>query len=529
MTNDTENIGFLMVPGITKFLKVVLWTSASFYACAFLVLRQLHRRNGDPRKRIHIFHISADAGGGGEKCLWAIIQAYSQSCQVPTQLNLYTHADVPHILTLFQKASRDFAIEIPVFGGDRYTTNIRPHIRVSLRPLRTGRLLTKKWPVFQHMGEFLSGILMGAEAAFMATGSYKDEIWDTQGLAATTCIYTLMTSLCMRPIYAYIHWSWVNSDNITEWNQLRMSRRSLYNLLITQIYRVLGSLYALPICVNSTFTEERMKVAWRLHAPDSMVKILPPVDRDLAVYASHPKEEVILSIAQFRPEKNQVQQVRAFARLLHKYNISPSTRFCMCGSLSRPEDRNLSLMLFELAKECCGSKCSVTYKDYETGEERATSNANQNVPSMQILVNVPEKELTRLRSIAKVGLHTMKDEHFGIAVVDLLLAGAVVITHRSGGPLLDILRAPSDEEANGCEGFNVTNELGNELGFTAETDDEFADQLHKALEMGSDVKRRLKLAQAVASKRFLSSLDFGSKVLLAWHPLSRPPQAKKQL
>eukprot|EP01055_Gregarina_sp_Pseudo9_P000179 Gregarina_sp_Pseudo_9__178@NODE_1118_length_1862_cov_27_766868_g1045_i0_p1_GENE_NODE_1118_length_1862_cov_27_766868_g1045_i0NODE_1118_length_1862_cov_27_766868_g1045_i0_p1_ORF_typecomplete_len540_score162_69ALG11_N/PF15924_5/3_2e26Glycos_transf_1/PF00534_20/3_4e13Glyco_trans_1_4/PF13692_6/2e06_NODE_1118_length_1862_cov_27_766868_g1045_i0651621 len=506
---------------VVELLKLVAWVASAFYVCAFFALRQLHRRpaTGDAgtlQRRVHLFHLTADAGGGGEKCLWAVVQAFAQQCDTPTQLNLYTHAQVPHVLTLFQKAARDFGIEIAAFGGDRFTTNVRPHLRVCVRPLRTATLVSHRWPVCQHLGELLAGVLVGAEAAFKATGSARDEIWDTQGLAATVCTYSLMTSLLSRPLHAYVHWPWVNSHTFTELRETQCSRRSLYHTCVSQIYRALGSFYSRPVCVNSTFTETRLAKAWRLCVPADVVKVLPPVDRHLTRFAGCPKEELVLSIAQFRPEKNHVQQVRSIARLLHKHKVASTTRFCICGSLSRPEDRDLSISLYELARDCCGPHSSVTYTDHETGDRRGFSDVKSNQPLVEFHVNVPDKELTQMKSVAKVGFHTMKEEHFGIAVVDLLLAGAVIVAHRSGGPLLDILHAPTEEEMN-CEGgFKVATAAGMELGLLAETDDEFADKLHEALQPTSDTKQRLQLAQAVATNRFLSSVDFGTKVLRVW-------------
>lgn len=40
---------------------------------------------------------------------------------------------------------------------------------------------------------------------------------------------------------------------------------------------------------------------------------------------------------------------------------------------------------------------------------------------------------------AKVGLHTMWNEHFGIGVVEYMAAGLIPVAHKSGGPLMDIV------------------------------------------------------------------------------------------
>ena len=39
----------------------------------------------------------------------------------------------------------------------------------------------------------------------------------------------------------------------------------------------------------------------------------------------------------------------------------------------------------------------------------------------------------------------MKDEHFGIVIVELMSAGLVTIAHASGGPLQDIIGKSDDQ------------------------------------------------------------------------------------
>ena len=40
---------------------------------------------------------------------------------------------------------------------------------------------------------------------------------------------------------------------------------------------------------------------------------------------------------------------------------------------------------------------------------------------------------------AKVAIHTMKYEHFGIAVVELMSSGIITVAHNSAGPKSDII------------------------------------------------------------------------------------------
>lgn len=68
-----------------------------------------------------------------------------------------------------------------------------------------------------------------------------------------------------------------------------------------------------------------------------------------------------------------------------------------------------------------------------------------------LLENVPFKEFLQVLSEAKVYLHTMPQDHFGISVVEAMASGCVPVVHRSGGPWMDIL-----DEQQGMYGFSYS-------------------------------------------------------------------------
>lgn len=59
--------------------------------------------------------------------------------------------------------------------------------------------------------------------------------------------------------------------------------------------------------------------------------------------------------------------------------------------------------------------------------------------SVEFKVSLPYPEVMDIFSRAKVAIHTMKLEHFGISIVEMMSAGIVTIAHNSGGPKLDII------------------------------------------------------------------------------------------
>ena len=46
---------------------------------------------------------------------------------------------------------------------------------------------------------------------------------------------------------------------------------------------------------------------------------------------------------------------------------------------------------------------------------------------------MPYKDLQDALGNALIGLHTMRDEHFGIGVVEFLASGAIALAHDSAG------------------------------------------------------------------------------------------------
>lgn len=50
--------------------------------------------------------------------------------------------------------------------------------------------------------------------------------------------------------------------------------------------------------------------------------------------------------------------------------------------------------------------------------------------SVEIKANVSYQELIQNYKTAKIGIHTMWNEHFGISVVELMAAGLVTVAHR---------------------------------------------------------------------------------------------------
>ena len=120
-----------------------------------------------------------------------------------------------------------------------------------------------------------------------------------------------------------------------------------------------------------------------------------------------------MSFAQFRPEKKHEQQLHIWKAALKR--LPKDAMFYMVGGTRGRADLNHVKDLKQMAVDM------------------------QLSDSVQFIVDQSRSEILKIFLKARVGLHTMKDEHFGIAIVEMMSAGLVTIAHASGGPLHDII------------------------------------------------------------------------------------------
>jgi alpha-1,2-mannosyltransferase len=121
----------------------------------------------------------------------------------------------------------------------------------------------------------------------------------------------------------------------------------------------------------------------------------------------------MMSFAQFRPEKDHSLQLRVWKNALPR--IPRDAHFVLVGSVRDKDDQRIVDELKQLARNL-GIQDSVEFR-----------------------VNLPRHELYSLFKECKVGIHTMRNEHFGIAVVELMASGMITIAHNSAGPKEDII------------------------------------------------------------------------------------------
>lgn len=269
-------------------------------------------------------------------------------------------------------------------------------------------------------------------------------------------------------------------------NDDKIARSGTLSTMKLGYYRVFARLYSLAgrfvdVCmVNSSWTQNHLTAIWSHKTRDEIEIVFPPCDTSLlstlSISDSRRVSGLIVSIGQFRPEKNHMLQLEVMDRLVNsgQYDLgSVRPKLVMVGGARHDGD---------------GARVNALKA------ERARLGLESVV---EMRVNAKWDELCELLSMAEAGLHTMRDEHFGIVIVELQAAGVVPVAHRSGGVALDIIQS-------------------GESGFLADDVDAYAGHLHSVLsdsygartqKMRTDARKRtVKFCDAEFAERFGSAV-----------------------
>ncbi|EFA05431.1 GDP-Man:Man(3)GlcNAc(2)-PP-Dol alpha-1,2-mannosyltransferase [Tribolium castaneum] len=442
----------------------------------FLYLRAKYHhqktKNRSTKLQVGLFHPYCNAGGGGEKVLWVALQALQRQ---------YTNAD------------------FFIYTGDIDATpgeilaKVAKNLNVKLdKHVKFLYLTRRKWveggqyPCFTLLGQALGSIYLGFEALNQLV---PDVYIDTTGFTFTLPLFKYL-GRCKTG--SYLHYptitkkmmSRVSNRQALYNNRSLIARSPLFTHAKLLYYRLFAWLYSLSgqcsdtTLVNSTFTLEHLTELWNrpLHL------VYPPCDVDHLKKLPRPKQRPrkirILSLAQFRPEKDHPLQLQSLYELREIYPDFENVTLVMCGSCRNSEDSTRVADLKDLSKHL-SLENNVEFK-----------------------VNLTYEELLGEFQAAYLGIHTMMDEHFGISVVEQMAAGLIVVAHRSGGPLLDIIETSE----------------GSRLGFLATTPEEYAHVIKYVLTGGEGEVGEIRERARASVDRF-SCKKFKDEFLRAIDPL----------
>lgn len=259
------------------------------------------------------------------------------------------------------------------------------------------------YPHFTLLGQSLGSILLGWEALMQCV---PDVYIDSMGYAFTLPLFKYLGG-CR--IGSYVHYPTISTDmlsvvkkqNVGFNNAAFITRnpflskvKLIYYYLFAFIYGLVGSCSDV-VMVNSSWTLNHILSLWKVGNCTNIV--YPPCDVQtfLDIPLLDKKKtpgHLLVSIGQFRPEKNHPLQIKAFAKLLNKKVAEslPSLKLVLIGGCRNEDDELRVNQLRRLAEEL-GIQEDVEFK-----------------------INIPFDELKNYLSEATIGLHTMWNEHFGI-------------------------------------------------------------------------------------------------------------------
>ena len=249
----------------------------------------------------------------------------------------------------------------------------------------------------------------------------------------------------VKSIGAYVHYPTISTDMLGKVqrressfnNDGAIARSATLSTMKLYYYRSFAWLYgwaggyAQRVMVNSTWTKDHVNayVARHLHeldtlhwttpilshhflylnkswhrlwkVPDRTEIVYPPCDtKSLEKLPLEGRKKVMVSVAQFRPEKDHALQLEAFGLFLNKFPEHRDVQFRMIGGCRNAGDESrVQALQAAIAKDPLLDS------------------------AVTIETNIPYPELKNALGEATIGIHTMRDEHFGIGVVEFLAAG----------------------------------------------------------------------------------------------------------
>lgn len=460
---------------------------------------------------IGFFHPYCNAGGGGERVLFEAIR-YHINTGTSIDNNgkevicvIYT-GDIAHVESLTgqgrtqRRTSSPAGAVLPASsssiadgGGvaskeeilrkanDRFGIPLHEAqyaSRIAFLPLQSrGLVADGYWKRLTMLGQSLGGAILAKEAC---EELIPDIFIDTMGYAFSFPVVRLFTQRQRNGrtsrrtrIGAYIHYPTISTDMLRRvanreaghTNEAKVSSSWWRSRVKLVYYRLFARIYtwalrkADVLVVNGTWTCNHIN---SLLSRQAAQIVYPPCDVSTlaALPLDGPRSRTLISLAQFRPEKEHATQIKILAKLFEK---KPSlkmsgVKLIMMGSCRNAGDEERIVGLRKLAAE--------------VGVES----------HVQFIINAPYSTILENLSKASIGLSTMVDEHFGINVVEFMAAGLITLSHASAGPLLDIA---------------VPDANGRSTGFHAESVDDFAERALEILEFGGDeqmaIRRRARL------------------------------------
>lgn len=390
-----------------------------------------------PKKRVlTLYHPHITQFGGGERVIWSMVIGW---LKLPGIEKVYIQSCFPNmgdstVSELLKRAEETFQIK----------GLVNERNRIHIQPIVCSFLLEKNGkPVLVPFARLLVTALRHM-ICYTLTCAFGSAPTPTHLVEVASCplVYPVASAIHGAQVTPYVNYPLVIPSRVCETVQrgslpFRLLKRVGYSALVA-LYRWSGTFASrFGYAANSTWVMKLMADIWPSRKCEIVYPPVPtlPQKKLLTIDKSVDSERrnVIVSLGQLRPEKNHMRQIRIFAQV--RKSVPDAQLYIIGGGYD--EDYANRVMKYP--------------DEFEPGLSG----------SVKFFRNVPRAEMLRLMKHAKCALHTMVEEHFGIALIEIIQELVPMVCHNSGGPKEDTL-APTAEGPT---------------GFLADTDDEFAEKL----------------------------------------------------
>lgn len=388
-------------------------------------IKPIETDNLQRKKLFGFFHPFSYTFGGGEKVLWeAVISTLENDISNIAIIYTFTPSTDTSAFSILKSVTENFGIDF--LSSSR--TNVRERIVFINLPNKYQWLITaSSYKMLSMIGQAIGSVILVLLAFQQVT---PDIFVDTIGVPFS---YVFVYGLLDIPIISYIHYPTVSRDMLTAAKNIG----GIYGFLKYCYWSILLKLYTFSILwvdiklFNSTWTGENVaaSLGWAgKHIDLDECILYPPcvsyddIDFDKTPIDNlirSPRDRCIVYLAQFRPEKRHKLLIRHYQDYLSKCasrNIDVPHKLVLVGSVRLNKDEEFIRELQDLINEL-------------------------NIPRDLILfeLNASNETVNTWLNKSDFGINCMWKEHFGIAVVEYMLNGAIPLVHASAGPLQDIV------------------------------------------------------------------------------------------
>jgi len=297
-----------------------------------------------------------------------------------------------HKVTLFTIEGTDWASVDQFFGGF-----VRPDREIFQKSLMIRHNLLKTSTLALAYAKYVAGLIKLRREHDLVINTYGDMVNSIADVAYVH--FPMRATLDYSQIPAF--------SSPVRW--------AIYCRIYDLVTSILDRVNPSFLLTNSKFTQ---KIVREYLKRESLV-LHPPVDVRLYANKNVKSENLVITVSKFTPK-------RCLYRIPLIAKNTQNVKFVIVGGADEYSTRTIA-DLRKVSKEC--------------GVENR----------VVLMPNIQRSRLVELLTRAKVYLHVMPSEHFGISIIEAMAAGCVPIVHRSGGPWVDIL-----DQNQGKYGFSYT-------------------------------------------------------------------------